>query len=328
MNLTIDSEFKNLICPLTDDELRGLEESIKAEGCRNALICWDGILLDGHNRYEICQRLGIEPEIKNRNFSDREAAKVWIIANQLNRRNLSKYQKAKLVLTRDAIYKAQAKERERAGGGDHKSKEYKESGIHHGGYPIVNQGNRTDDRLAKEAGVSHKLIHEVRVIENEATEEAKQALAKGETTINNEYKKLREPKHRPSLTQKARINIIRELSGQGHRSEQISEKLGISKERIRFLARKSNIELPDELLNKRRSIDINRIISETVVQAQSLAAGLELVDSRINDVSASSIPEWIQTLSGAISALNGLIKKLRRRQMDECQNSGKIQAAG
>ena len=59
MNLTIDPEFKNLIPPLTSEEYAGLEESILAEGCRDSLVAWHGILIDGHNRYEICEKYGI-----------------------------------------------------------------------------------------------------------------------------------------------------------------------------------------------------------------------------------------------------------------------------
>lgn len=36
MSLTIDPEFRSLIPPLSAEELAGLEESIKAEGCRDA----------------------------------------------------------------------------------------------------------------------------------------------------------------------------------------------------------------------------------------------------------------------------------------------------
>jgi len=58
--LRIDSEFKNLIPPLTEEEYKGLENSILSEGCRDNLVTWNDILIDGHNRYEICQKHNIE----------------------------------------------------------------------------------------------------------------------------------------------------------------------------------------------------------------------------------------------------------------------------
>lgn len=87
--MIIDKEIKNLIQPLTQDERQLLEESILTEGCRDALIVWNDILLDGHNRYEICQAYNIPFQTVNHDFDSREAAINWIINNQLGRRNLT-----------------------------------------------------------------------------------------------------------------------------------------------------------------------------------------------------------------------------------------------
>jgi hypothetical protein len=57
--IILDKEFQALIPPLSAEEKAQLEENIVAEGCRDALITWQGILLDGHNRFEICERLNI-----------------------------------------------------------------------------------------------------------------------------------------------------------------------------------------------------------------------------------------------------------------------------
>ena len=52
--IKIDKEFKELIPALSVDEKTALEENIKKEGCRDALVLWGETLIDGHNRYEIC----------------------------------------------------------------------------------------------------------------------------------------------------------------------------------------------------------------------------------------------------------------------------------
>ena len=87
----IDPEFKKLIPPLSPQERSQLEENILAEGCRDPLTVWKGqnILLDGHNRYEICDQYGIEFYTIEIELGDREEAKIWILRNQLGRRNLS-----------------------------------------------------------------------------------------------------------------------------------------------------------------------------------------------------------------------------------------------
>lgn len=96
--IIIDAEFRSLIPPLADDVRAALEESIVRDGCRDPLVVWkeERILLDGHNRYEICERLKLDFETYVVSLPDREAAADWIDANQLGRRNLSPEQASHL----------------------------------------------------------------------------------------------------------------------------------------------------------------------------------------------------------------------------------------
>ena len=57
--LEIDHEFKTLIQPLRKDEYRQLEVNLTIDGCREPIITWNDLIIDGHNRYEICNRLRI-----------------------------------------------------------------------------------------------------------------------------------------------------------------------------------------------------------------------------------------------------------------------------
>ncbi len=87
--LKIDPEFQALIPPLTIDERKILEESIITEGCREAICIWHGMILDGHNRYEICTRHGIPFRVTTIPINSREEAIAWICDNQLGRRNIT-----------------------------------------------------------------------------------------------------------------------------------------------------------------------------------------------------------------------------------------------
>ena len=94
LHLTIDPEFASKIPLLREEELKQLEENILADGVViNPLIVWDGVIVDGHNRYRILQK---HPEIQfttyEKQFSDRYAAIAWICKNQLGRRNLTPQQ--------------------------------------------------------------------------------------------------------------------------------------------------------------------------------------------------------------------------------------------
>jgi hypothetical protein len=89
--LQIDAELKNLIPPLSSEEKLQLEANLKEFGCLDPLIVWQGedILLDGHNRYEICIREQIPYNIVEIDIADREAALSWIANHQLGRRNIT-----------------------------------------------------------------------------------------------------------------------------------------------------------------------------------------------------------------------------------------------
>jgi hypothetical protein len=88
--IIIDEEFKSLIPVLTPEEKSQLEQNLLSEGCRDPLVIWKGhnILLDGHNRYEICVKNGLEYELIEIELPDREDAHLWMMRNQLGRRNL------------------------------------------------------------------------------------------------------------------------------------------------------------------------------------------------------------------------------------------------
>jgi len=85
----IDEEFRSLMLPLKKHERDQLEENIKEHGCRDPLVVWNDTLIDGHNRYEICTRNGIDYNTVTMEFNDREAVKDWIDKNQLGRRNIT-----------------------------------------------------------------------------------------------------------------------------------------------------------------------------------------------------------------------------------------------
>ena len=85
----ISPVFKALIPPLSSTEYGQLEQSILAHGCRDPIVLWRDKIIDGHNRYEICTKHGIPYETVKLRFPSRDAAKLWMLENQLGRRNLT-----------------------------------------------------------------------------------------------------------------------------------------------------------------------------------------------------------------------------------------------
>lgn len=149
MELRIDPEFEGKIPPLTAEEFRQLEENILSDGLViNPIIIWNGVIVDGHNRFHIIER---HPEIHytthEKQFDDRYAVIAWICKNQLGRRNLTPEQKKYLI---GKQYEAEKLGR----GGDRKSESAKSKGqnVH------LISDQRTSERIAQENGVNEKFV--------------------------------------------------------------------------------------------------------------------------------------------------------------------------
>jgi hypothetical protein len=97
VEIEIDPKFSSLIPSLTPDEYEKLEESLVREGCRDPLVLWGKILVDGHNRYEICRKHNLTFNTHEKEFKSENEAINWIIDNQLGRRNLTAEQKNYLI---------------------------------------------------------------------------------------------------------------------------------------------------------------------------------------------------------------------------------------
>jgi len=104
MDIRIDEGLRAYIDPLTEDEHEALERSLLAEGCRDALVLWGDLLVDGHNRYAICQNHGIEFQTRqNTTFKSMEDVHLWMIENHLGRRSVSDFQRGVLALRKKEI---------------------------------------------------------------------------------------------------------------------------------------------------------------------------------------------------------------------------------
>ena len=90
--IIIDEQFKYLLPKLEEEIYRGLEASILGYGCLYPLVLWNGILIDGYNRYKICTEHDIPFDTIDMEFGTREEVVIWIIRNQIERRNLTPIQ--------------------------------------------------------------------------------------------------------------------------------------------------------------------------------------------------------------------------------------------
>lgn len=179
-DLIIDPEFAALIPPLTPDEFSGLEKSILEEGCRDAIIVWGNIIVDGHNRFNICSKHNIPYRTEYRDFPNRETAMLWMLQNQLSRRNLNDFQRVEMVRKCEQAVKAQAEQRMLKGKSD----------------PSVNlRKGRATQELGAMAGVSPSTYEHATAVLDKAPEPVIQAARDKTLSINAAYEitKLPEP---------------------------------------------------------------------------------------------------------------------------------------
>jgi transcriptional regulator with XRE-family HTH domain len=107
LNITINDELRTYVDPLTPAEHEALERSLLTEGCREALILWRDVLIDGHNRYSICTQHNIPfRTVQNDSFESIEDVKLWMIDNQLARRSVSDFQRGLMALRKKEILAA------------------------------------------------------------------------------------------------------------------------------------------------------------------------------------------------------------------------------
>ena len=173
MNITINDELRSFVDPLTDIEHAALERSLLAEGCRDALVLWRDTLIDGHNRYEICQKHGIPfRTVHNNNFASIEEVMLWMIDNHLARRSVSDFQRGVLALRKKELVSARVAENPPPEEGDGAAAD--------DGSPPWN----TREDVARAARVSSNTISQIERIQKAATPQLREAVRTGAISIN------------------------------------------------------------------------------------------------------------------------------------------------
>ncbi len=154
MELQIDKEFAEKIPPLTPEEYEQLEANILSDGVViNPIIAWNGVIVDGHNRYRILQAHPEIPfQVHEKQFADRYEVIAWICKNQLGRRNLTPAQRKYLI--------GKQYEAEKAIHGGKRDNSRDEDGrftasSQNGNLP---SSEKTCDRIAKENGIGKNTV--------------------------------------------------------------------------------------------------------------------------------------------------------------------------
>jgi hypothetical protein len=177
MNITVNEELLAYIDPLTPEENETLERSLLAEGCRDALVLWGEVLVDGHNRHRICTQHGIPFQtVQNTRFTSIDDVHLWMIEQHLGRRSVSDFQRGVLALRRKDILTARVQpmpvESAASSGSEAAPAAAKPE-------PVPTMG-----AVAKSARISNATIHQIEKIQKSAAPELVAAVKSGTISIN------------------------------------------------------------------------------------------------------------------------------------------------
>jgi hypothetical protein len=183
MQIKINDVLRAYIEPLTESEYQALERSILTEGCRDALVLWEDVLVDGHNRYQICQQHGVPFKVtENTSFRSLEDVKLWMIDNNLGRRSISDYQRGVLALRKKEIMAARALELAAEAAAEDARIAPEESDAVAKKPAAMPLASRED--IARAARLSTATLGQIEKIQKTATPELVEAVRTGTISIN------------------------------------------------------------------------------------------------------------------------------------------------
>jgi hypothetical protein len=174
MNIVVNPELKAYIDPLTSDEHAALERSLLREGCRDALVLWGEVLVDGHNRYGICQQHGIAfGTVQNTLFQSIDDVHLWMIDQHLGRRSVSDFQRGVLALRKREILDLRQQQAQAAASAKQPAAE-----------SASPQPRQSREELARAARLSSAQVVMIERIQKQAADEVVAALKSGTISIN------------------------------------------------------------------------------------------------------------------------------------------------
>lgn len=81
--LVTNRVFLSLSVPFEPERERELEKSLLQDGCREPIITWDGVIVDGYKRHHICAAEAIEFSVEEMDFPSEEEAISWVCRRRI-----------------------------------------------------------------------------------------------------------------------------------------------------------------------------------------------------------------------------------------------------
>lgn len=202
-----------------------------------------------------------------------------------------------------------------ASGGPRRSYERKGQRVHVDQTQDVGKISPTEYLPARDIygnGVGHPGIYDLTDDVSDETFEEALVEAKAEKNLSraNVVRKVQgKTDDRLKKSSDERAAEIRDLTAKGHTARQIAKELGIGREQVAAVASRHDITLVDAALGKRRRIDSNRVVNETVDSLAGLAIGIDLV--QVADLDPERVTEWAASLTESLSKLRSFVKRMK-----------------
>lgn len=203
--LKVNPRFEKFSPKKKPDEINELRKSLKEKGyIGSPILTWHGFIVDGHNRYKMCNELGIiidlEKHVEEIDLGDNAEeidAMDWMLTHQLSSKNLSAGEK--LAMTEEFKKEvALENEKKRLKGNSKGGKKNKEVTLQLEcdlkdlkTENLSRSDTWTDNQTAKKAGVGVGTVARYNRVMNSDDEELKTKVKTGEVTVNKAYEEVR-----------------------------------------------------------------------------------------------------------------------------------------
>ncbi|MGE5575117.1 MAG: ParB N-terminal domain-containing protein, partial [Ignavibacteria bacterium] len=191
MSLHLNPEYDKLLPRMSEEEFAQLKTSIQTEGQHYPIIVNENLeVLDGHHRFRVCTELGLEPDFEVRKFDDKLLEKKFVIEANLRRRHLNNFQLVELAVPLLEIEKALAKKRQSKGEKNGRDLQLGLASDDTTPDLELESKAKATEVVAKKAGVSTRTFERGKKILEKASEDEKQKLREGKTSISKVYQEI------------------------------------------------------------------------------------------------------------------------------------------
>ena len=215
MSLHLNPEYDKLLPRMSEEEFIELKHSIETEGQHYPIIVNENLeVLDGHHRFRACTELGIEPDFEVKQFDDKLLEKKFVIEANLRRRHLNNFQLVELAVPLLEIEKAIAKQQNKNNKTQPNPQQEEETPPDdetENAFSEPEFKTKPAESVAKKAGVSTRTLERGKKILEKASEDDKQKLREGKTSISKVYQEIVKEEKPSQPAQETAVKVDSEL---------------------------------------------------------------------------------------------------------------------